>query len=101
MHTEYEVRVLEIDVSKVVKKLEKAGAKKEWDLLQRRYVYDLIPKVDNKWIRLRTNGEKTTLTIKNIVSSTIDGTRELEVEVGDFERCHQILEELGTRMVLH
>ncbi len=95
MHTEYEVRILEIDVSKVVKKLEKAGAKKEWDLLQRRYVYDLIPKVDNKWIRLRTNGEKTTLTIKNIVSSTIDGTRELEVEVGDFERCHQILEELG------
>ncbi len=95
MHTEYEVRILEIDVSKVVKKLEKAGAKKEWDLLQRRYVYDLIPKVDNKWIRLRTNGEKTTLTIKSLVSSEIDGTHELEIEVDDFERCHLILNELG------
>jgi len=95
MHTEYEVRVLEINVDDVKKKLEEVGATFEWDLLQRRYVYDFIPKVDGKWIRLRTNGEKTTLTIKNLVSSEIDGTQELEVEVDDFEKMNQILNELG------
>ena len=95
MHTEYEVRILEINQDEIMTKLEKLGAKKEWDLLQRRYVYDFIPKVEGKWIRLRTNGEKTTLTIKNLVSSEIDGTQELEIEVDDFLKCNQILNELG------
>ena len=95
MHTEYEVRILEIDQEDVMKRLKKAHAKLEWDHLQRRYVYDFIPKIDGKWIRLRTNGDKTTLTIKNLVSSEIDGTQELEIEVDDFERCNLILKELG------
>ena len=95
METEYELRVLEIDVDSLVERLEGIGASFEWDLVQRRYVYDLIPKVDGKWIRLRTNGNFTTLTIKDIVSSEIDGTRELEIEVSDFDKCNKILNELG------
>ncbi len=95
MRTEYEVRVLEIDVEKVRKKLEEIGASFEFDLLQKRYVYDFIPKVDGKWLRLRTNGLSTTLTIKNVVSSEIDGTQELEIEVSDFESTNLILKELG------
>ena len=95
MRTEYEVRVLEINVKDIEKKLKDIGTEFCWDKLQRRYVYDFIPKVDGKWIRLRTNGDKTTLTIKNLVSSEIDGTQELEVSVGDFERTNLILKELG------
>ena len=95
MHTEYEVRVLEIDVEFIKKKLEEIGAEFSFDKIQQRYVYDFIPKVDSKWIRLRTNGEKTTLTIKNLVSSEIDGTQELEVVVDNFERTNLILKELG------
>ena len=95
MHTEYEVRVLEIDVDSIKEKLESVGAEFCFDKLQKRYVYDFIPKVESKWIRLRTNGEKTTLTIKNLVSSSIDGTQELEVEVDNFERTNLILKELG------
>lgn len=95
MHTEYEVRVLEIDKEQIEKRLKELGAEFKWDKIQRRYVYDFIPRIDGKWIRLRTNGEKTTLTIKNLVSSKIDGTQELEVEVDNFERCHLILKELG------
>ena len=95
MHTEYEVRVLEIDAEEMEKKLEEVNAKFEWEHLQKRYVYDFIPKEDKKWIRLRTNGDKTTLTIKNITTSKIDGTQELEVEVDNFERTNLILKELG------
>lgn len=95
MHTEYEVRILEIDVDSIKKKLEDVGASFEWDRIQKRYVYDFIPKVDSKWIRLRTNGIKNTLTIKDLVTSKIDGTRELEIEVDDFLNTNKILEELG------
>lgn len=95
MHTEYEVRFLEIDVDKIKKKLDELEAELQWDLLQKRYVYNFIPKVEGKWIRLRTNGDKTTLTIKNLVSSEIDGTQELEIEVDNFERTNLILKELG------
>ncbi len=95
MHTEYEVRVLEINEEDISKKLEMLDAEFVGDFLQRRYVYDFNPKVDGKWIRLRTNGRKTTLAIKNLVSSEIDGTQELEIAVDNFEKCHLILKELG------
>lgn len=95
MNTEYEVRILEIDEKEVIKKLESIGAEFQWDAVQKRYVYDFIPKIEGKWIRLRTNGDFTTLTIKNLVSSSIDGTQELEVEVSDFYKTHSILNELG------
>lgn len=95
MHTEFEVRVLEINKEEIIKKLEDLNATFEWDNIQKRYVYDFIPKEDKKWIRLRTNGNKTTLTIKNLVSSKIDGTQELEVTVDNFDRCNLILKELG------
>lgn len=95
LHTEYEVRVLNIKREEIIKKLEELHADFQWDLIQKRYVYDFIPKIEGKWIRLRTNGEKSTLTIKNLVSSEIDGTQELEIEVDNFERCNLILKELG------
>lgn len=95
MKTEYEVRVLEIDHDEMVKKLESLGAELQFDALQQRYVYDFNPVIDSKWIRLRTNGIKTTLTIKDLNAKTIDGTKELEIEVDDFDKTNQILEELG------
>ena len=95
MHIEYEVRVLEINPDEIIKKLEEVGAELQWDHLQKRYVYDFIPRIDGKWIRLRTNGDKTTLTIKNVVSSSIDGTQELEIGVEDFDKTNLILNELG------
>ena len=93
--TEYEVRILEINHQEMVKKLKSLGAKLQFDSLQERMVYDLKPKQENKWIRLRTNGKKTTLTIKDLEAKTIDGTKELEIEVSDFEATNEILETLG------
>lgn len=46
MHIEYEVRILEIDEDQIKKKLDEI-AKFEWNQLQRRYVYDFIPKEKN------------------------------------------------------
>jgi adenylate cyclase class 2 len=95
MKTEYELRVLEIDKKEIIKKLEELGAKRIGEYNQRRYIYDFKPALDNKWIRLRTGGEKTTLTIKQIDSKEIDGTKELEIEVSNFDDTNQILNQLG------
>ena len=95
MQTEYEVRILSIDIKNVEEKLKKINAIFKWDCLQKRYVYDFNPKIDGKWIRLKTNGKKTTLTIKNISANSIDGTKELEIEVDNFEKTNLFLKELG------
>lgn len=95
MHTEYEVRVLEINSEEIIKKLEELGAVKQGDWNQKRYVYDLKPARDGEWIRLRTNGEITTLTYKNVYKNSIDGTKETEIIVNDFEETNQFLNCIG------
>lgn len=95
MKSEYEVRFLNINKDELIGKLESNGAKFIGNWNQKRYVYDFNPKMDNKWIRLRTNGEESTLTIKEIINDKIDGTKELEIVVSDFEDTNKILMELG------
>lgn len=95
MKSEYEIRFLNINKEKLVRKLEKVGAKFVGNWLQKRYIYDFKPRIDNKWIRLRTNGEVSTLTIKEITNKKVDGTKELEIVVSNFEDTNKILEELG------
>ena len=95
MKTEYELRVLEINKEKIIKKLESLGAIKIGDFNQKRYVYDIKPAEKGKWIRLRTNGKLTTLTYKDIVSNTIDGTKEVEFEVESITKANEFLERIG------
>ena len=96
MEKEREVTILDINTSDFIKKLEDLGAVKNGEFLQRRYVFDFSPVDPNKWIRLRTNGTKTTLTTKEIVDrNSIDGTNELEIIVDDFDKTHELLNQLG------
>ena len=95
MKTEYEIRVLEINKEEMINKLEKLGAIKKGIFRQKRYVYDLKPAENGKWIRLRTNGKITTLTYKDVVSNTLDGTKEVEFEVEDFGMANEFLEKIG------
>ena len=95
MKTEFEVKILDIDVNAVRKKLESLGAVKVAERKMRRFVYDIDLAKSHSWIRLRDNGEKTTLAIKEIHSAEIDGTKEIEVEVSDFDSTNSILNKLG------
>lgn len=95
MNTEIEVRLLDIDKEDLISKLKKNNAKFIGDWLQIRYVYDFNPVQSNKWIRLRTNGITTTLTIKQVKDKSVEGTKELEIEVSSIEDTDKILEELG------
>ncbi len=95
MKTEIEARLLNVKTDEFIKKLKKANAKFVGDWLQIRNCYDFMPAKQNSWIRLRTNGTETTLTIKEISSSKIDGTKEAEIVVSDFDVCNEILNKLG------
>lgn len=95
MQTEFEVKILDINVEEIISKLEKLGATKVRDKFQKRYIYSFKPRKENYWIRLRTDGNKTTLTIKEVHNDQIDGTQELEIIVDDFEKTNLLLEKLG------
>ena len=95
MEKEIELRVYDIDKEELIKKIEKLNGKFINNYEQIRYVYDFNPVKENKWIRLRTDGFKTTLTIKEYTSSKIKGVNELEIDVSDMEKTNLILEKLG------
>ena len=95
MKTEIEARLLECDYKTIIGRLEESGATFVGDFIQIRNCYDFNPVKENSWIRLRTNGTTTTLTIKEIQSSNIDGTKESEIIVSDFDTTNEILEKLG------
>lgn len=94
---EKEIRILEIDKKKFVRQILSMGAKPiSEDMLQKRYVYDIDPNDKSKWMRLRTNGKKTTLTVKQILDkNSIAGTEEHEVEVSNFKETNNMLRKLG------
>ena len=95
MQTEYEVSKLEVFFDEVIQKLERIGAKKVGVYHQKRYVYDFIPVQKGRWIRLRSNGKVTTLTVKEVKSLRVDGTKELEIVVSNFDDTNEILMKLG------
>lgn len=96
MKIENEITVLKINKEKFIKKLTELGAQENGpELKQIRCVYDFNPVNRNKWIRLRTNGRKTTLTIKELSGNSKMNAKELEIEVSDFEETNRILKELG------
>lgn len=93
--TEFETKALEIDPVAMANRIAGAGGRHVADRSMRRYVYDIRPGEKGRWIRLRDTGTQVTLCAKEIASDAIDGTRETEVEVGDFEATHALLGRLG------
>lgn len=71
------------------------GGQKLGERFMRRYVYDIAPGDQSKWIRLRDTGDEITLTVKQITSDAIDGTHEIEVGVDDFAVANALLGVLG------
>lgn len=92
---EFEGKILDIDVDHVISTIKAVGGKQVGNYTFRRYVFNTLPAKQGRWVRLRTNGEKTTLTVKEIAHDDIDGTSEWEVEVSDFETTLAILQKSG------
>lgn len=63
----------------------------------RRYVFNSIPVIKDRWVRLRTDGQKTNLTVKEMTSATVDGVQEWKTVVDDFETALTMLEKMGLK----
>ena len=93
MAIEYETKVLDINVEEIDRKLQEIGARKEEEKLMKRWIFD-IASPEHEWIRVRHNGDKTTIAYKCIHGDGIGETEEIETDVSDFETASQIVSKL-------
>ncbi|MGW1789218.1 class IV adenylate cyclase [Streptomyces tubercidicus] len=98
---EYEAKFLEIDVDALRDHLKAAGAEQLFPkTLFTRLIFENDTVQGEQWLRLRDEGGKTTLTLKQVTdASHINGTTEIEVEVSDLEKTAELLKALGLRQV--
>jgi adenylate cyclase class 2 len=96
---EIEVKILEIDVADIKKKLEGLGAKIIFDGTLKNIYFDTEDNsLENNGcvMRLRFDGEKAILTHKDkITHGTVKVADETELTVEDFDNMHKILERIG------
>jgi adenylate cyclase class 2 len=98
---EYEAKFLSIDVGELQAKLTALGAVQAFPrTLLTRKIFENDALQGGAWIRLRDEGTRCTLTLKRVTDSGgIDGTTEIETEVGDLAAMAEILSRLGLREV--
>lgn len=94
---EIEVTFLDINIEAIREKLVAIGAVHKITHHSKRKLFDLqgLPlDTQNKWLRLRDEGNQITLTYKHRGASD-DWIQETEVSVSDFETTAKILESVG------
>lgn len=96
MNTEIEVKFLHVDHDQVRAKLREIGAVCSQPMrLMRRVTFDSpTMKAKNGWIRVRDEGDKVTIGYKQVDALNIDGIKEIETTVGDFNAAVAIFKQL-------
>lgn len=99
MEIEIEAKFLDIDAGVLREALKKCNATLVHDeCLMRRKNFDhtdgRLEEIGG-WIRVRDEGDKTTLTYKQLVDRTIEGTKEIEVVVDGFDKTCDFLLAIG------
>ncbi len=99
MNTEIEAKFTNINKDEIRKKLKEIGATLVYkERLMRRYNMDFPDfrlKDKKSWLRIRDEGGKITLALKQKLSHDLHGTKELEVEVDDFDKTKELLFSIG------
>ena len=97
MKHEYEAKFLAIDINAIRTTLTALGAKQVFPrTLLTRKIFENDTLARGAWVRLRNEGSRSTLTLKQVTdATTIDGTTEIETTVGDLAAMAEILTHLG------
>ena len=97
MKTEIEAKFLSVDLEEVRAKLTQLGAKcvKPMRLMRRVTIDKADMKAKDAFLRVRDEGDKTTLTYKQFDELSVAGAKEIEVVVDDFADTVKILEQAG------
>ncbi|WP_405502532.1 class IV adenylate cyclase [Streptomyces anulatus] len=97
MKHEYEAKFLAVDVAGLQNKLSALNAVQAFPrTLLTRKIFESDSLDGGAWIRLRDEGTRSTLTLKQVTdATTIDGTKEIETEVTDLHAMTDILRRVG------
>ncbi|MGW3495863.1 class IV adenylate cyclase [Streptomyces sp. NPDC001020] len=97
MKHEYEAKFLAVDVAALQAKLAALGAVQALPrTLLTRKIFENDSLDGGAWLRLRDEGTRSTLTLKQVTdATTIDGTKEIETEVADLHAMAEILRRVG------
>ncbi len=101
MQTEIEAKFLNVNHDAVREKLKMLGARLEQPMrLMRRKNFDFEDRrleAVGGWVRVRDEGDKTTLAYKQLDHRGVDGTKEVSVTVSDFDETCSLLEQIGLK----
>lgn len=101
MDTEIEAKWLDINHDEMRRKLLSCGAiLVEPERLMTRRVFDYEDKRLEQvggWVRVRDEGNKITMSYKQLNDRTLHGTKEVTVVVDDFDKTCSFLESIGLR----
>lgn len=95
---EIECRFLEIDKELLTKKLRELGAKDGGEnFIKETVIYDkeLKWRDEQKFVRIRQEGQKTKLTYKDQKIQTVDGTFEIEFGIDDYAKAELLFKKIG------
>lgn len=100
MQTEIEAKFLHVDHDQARKKLQAIGAVCDQPMrLMRRKNYDFpdgrLGSRYNGWVRVRDEGDKITLSYKQLNDRTLLGTKEVSLTVDSFEAADAFLQSIG------
>lgn len=97
MKTEFEVKFLNVDFDNLRQQLKKAGAVQTQNmrLMKRAIIENSEMKQKNAFLRVRDEGDKTTLTYKQFNELSVDGAKEYEITVSDFQATVDLLNASG------
>jgi len=99
MQQEREAKFLGVDPKAIREKLRALGATRvQPEQLMRRTVFDFSdrqPCRQGSWIRVRDEGDRVTLSFKQVTGTGIEDMQEVELVVDDFERAGRLLAALG------
>lgn len=101
MQTEIEAKFLDVDHGAMRAKLHAVGAICEQPLrLMRRTVYDFPDASLDKrhaWVRARDEGDKITMSFKQLSDRGVRGTKEVNLTVNSFDEADRFLAALGLK----
>ncbi|GGP96251.1 hypothetical protein GCM10010215_22550 [Streptomyces virginiae] len=101
MKHEYKAKFLAVDVTDLQDRLTRLDAVRAFPpTLLTRKIFENDYLEGGAWLRLRNEGTRSTLTLKQVTdSTTIRGTTEIDTEIDDVQAMADILRRLGLREV--
>ncbi|HVX58594.1 MAG TPA: CYTH domain-containing protein [Candidatus Saccharimonadales bacterium] len=99
MQTEIEAKFLDVDHDELRRKLASLGAElvlPERQMRRKNFDYPdgRLEKVGG-WVRIRDEGDKVTMSYKQLNDRTLHGTKEVGIIVDDFDRSCQLVKAIG------